>query len=406
MDNQSIVVRVLWLALLVAYPFHWYLDFGLGRFNMSMGDGVVLLVGVLWLVGLFGRRTIPIYLVPLAGFMAVSVLSIWFAWASGAVYLNTTAYVAEFLRYTGVVAWLIGVYVLARSLPRRAVQQGLLLSVGVAGVLATIAIYESLFGGVARPAGSFRNPNIFANYLVLSLALHFYISDYIRTFRGGAVVVLTVPLVLMLGVLNTGSRGGLIALASLLVLVGAISVHYRTVQPRHIVAVGSVGLGALVAVWQLNPWLFTNRILSDRNIDIRVQLWQSGLEAFLASPVVGIGLGQLRWYFEYSIDVERSAHNSVVSIGAEVGIVGLALLALVFWLVVRDVLAAKDRRVLYLLAFLVATIAQGASATNVETFRSLWLVLGLIAGLHATTISVDEVGQTIRTVPGRVWSRQ
>lgn len=406
MDKQTTGIRLLWLALLVAYPFHWYLDFGLGRFNMSLGDGVILVIGILWLIGIFGRRTVPVYIVPLTAFLAVSMLSIWFAWMSGVGYLNMAGYVAEVLNYAGAFAWLVGVYIFVRALPRQAVQHGLLLSVSVASVLSIIAIYESLFGGVARPTGLFRNPNIFANYLVMNLAVFFYLGKYIRTFRGGGLAALTVPLALMFGVVNTGSRGGLIALSSLLLLVGLISVYYRSVRPRQLLMFASVGIGALVVVWHLNPWLFTNRILSERNIDVRLELWLNGIDAFLASPVIGIGLGQLRWYFEHSIDVNISAHNSVVSIGAEAGIVGLALLAFVFLLVVRDVLAAKDRRLLYLFAFVVAAIAQGASATNVESFRSIWLVLGLLAAFTASSISAKQIGRLLREVPPNVWPRQ
>lgn len=401
MDTRSIGVRVLWFGLLVAYPFHRYLDFGLGRFNASLGDGVIFVVGMLWLLGVVGRRRVPVYLGPLGGFVVVSAVSFGLASASGAPWLDSPAYASEVVRYGGAAAWLVGVFVLARAISTTALRRGLVLSVGVACVLALVAVTESVVGGVLRPSGSFENPNIFANYLVLHLAVLLYLGPVDHGGWQATIVAGVASLVLAFGVVITGSRGGLIALATLLVFVGAIAVHRRSVRPGHLLAVGGVSAAALVAIWQHNPWLFTNRLLSDRNIDIRLQMWEHGLDAFVASPVFGIGLGQLRHYLDHTIGVERSVHNSVVSIGAEAGLVGFVLMLVVLWLVVRDVVAAEDRRLVFLLGFLVATIAQGTVATNVETFRSIWLVMGLIAAVAADSISAASLRQSVGSVFAR-----
>lgn len=387
-DRWSLV----WVLLLVAYPVHWYVDFGLGRFNVSLGDVVVVAVLMAWGCGRIGPRTVPVYVLPLAGFVVASGYSIVIASYLSPGYLDLAAYASDMLKYLGAFAWLLSVYVVGRRVSRRALYRGLAVAVAVATIVGLLTIVATLVLGQQRPSGPFQNPNIFANYLLLHLAAHLYLGPYYAAVDTRlAIGRHAVPPVVVVAIANTGSRGALIGLAAFAVLGTAVYVRRHRLPVLGLVSVGAVVVGALVAMWHLNPWLFTNRLLSDRNISVRLELWEAALEAFVTSPVLGIGIGQLRPFMMEMIGLDRSVHNSIIAVATEAGLIGLALFAVLIWLLVRDGFRSESIGPAVMVCFVLATVAQGATATNVETFRSVWIAVGLVSVTQAKRIDRTDV---------------
>jgi O-antigen ligase len=80
----------------------------------------------------------------------------------------------------------------------------------------------------------------------------------------------------------------------------------------------------------------------------RSSIWAIGVHAFLQRPVFGWGLGNFsegynRWllqqYTPLFMNWDRAAHNLLVMIGVELGVVGLALLA---WVIIEQTRALRE----------------------------------------------------------------
>ncbi|OLC36026.1 MAG: hypothetical protein AUH81_08825 [Candidatus Rokubacteria bacterium 13_1_40CM_4_69_5] len=103
----------------------------------------------------------------------------------------------------------------------------------------------------------------------------------------------------------------------------------------------------------------------------------------------GIGYGQFPSYAGYMrLWRAQVAHQTYLSMGAELGLLGLLVFLWLLWAVMRDswrVQVAKgggSRLGRICCGFAVATSVQGLF-NNVEQFRSLWITFGIVAALVA-----------------------
>lgn len=376
------VESVLLVVLVALYPFHTIVGVAGVPFNLSFGDPVVVLVGVLWAVGLVGSRRLPRYLLPVAAFGLVASASLAVNALVGGAYFSGSAAVARFAKLFGGVAWLVAVYVLAREDPAGRLPVAALASAAVAVALAWWIVYYGFVAGVTRVMWPFANPNILGNYLLLNvcLALYAWRSVLARRLEGSAVIVVPALAVLLLGILATGSRGAAIGVA--VVAVAAIvlseSVDWRQAIGGA-VAAGAFGLVAVLLALQRNPFLLS-RALSSRNIDSRIELWSVAGRAAGSNPLLGIGYGQFPWYLPTRIPGwQTGVHNTYLLLAAEVGLLGLVAFLGIFAVAVRDGIELRNRypAVLFLLAFVLGTFGQ-AVGTDVDNFRSLWLAVGFV----------------------------
>jgi hypothetical protein len=159
-----------------------------------------------------------------------------------------------------------------------------------------------------RGAGFLSDPNDLAQILLIALPLVF-----IAWRRGRGVVnffVVLLPAALLLWTTYlTHSRGGLIALAAVALMVA----RKKLGTPASMVLAGGLVLGMLALD-------FTGgRGISAADGADRLEAWANGLEMFKSSPLFGIG-------FNGFTDLhEITAHNSFVLCLAELGILGTTL---------------------------------------------------------------------------------
>jgi putative inorganic carbon (hco3(-)) transporter len=179
--------------------------------------------------------------------------------------------------------------------------------------------------------------NDFATYTVTAMPLAIYFLHagrriVVRLFAAAGLVVLT------LGFVWSGSRGGFIALAAVAIFVvlrfSAIALGWRLFAL------------ALVAVVLLTTasnqyWQQMGTIASDADYNHtaesgRLQIWRRGIGYMVDNPVLGLGPGNFQTAEgtlspfaerqQYGVGVRWNApHNSFVQIGAELGFPGLAL---------------------------------------------------------------------------------
>ena len=132
---------------------------------------------------------------------------------------------------------------------------------------------------------------------------------------------------LILMTVNTGSRGGLLAM---LTVIGVTVFHTRYRLVTTVVA-----LGLMLGGWFLLPEQYQGRyatLVSDENAnDIstgRVEIWENGLRMFSDHPVLGIGSGAFiaaNSSGEYGPPIELNPHSIYIQLLAELGLIGFVV---------------------------------------------------------------------------------
>jgi O-antigen ligase len=249
---------------------------------------------------------------------------------------------------------------------------------------------------IPRRNATFFDPNIYARFLIVVAAMALALSSAAKSWRllfllaAGGAVLLALPF--------TSSRSNWAAAALVLPLVVAIlpATGWRKV---HILAAGAgaAAVFALVAS-AVEPSLvdrFRSITSGDESLGSRSYLIRAGWQMFLDHPLFGVGLNGYRDALEdaYSSFLPQNAtiflsHSTVITIMAELGLLGLAVLALLVfrfaeagWRVYRRS-GPEDRALVAGLAGAgLAVLVSSQSEARLIEDPYLWLVLGLMAAL-------------------------
>jgi O-antigen ligase len=204
--------------------------------------------------------------------------------------------------------------------------------------------------------------------------------------------------VFFLGLALTLSRTGFIMLA-----VGLLAVWYRILREKGIlILAGSVAVFCLIAI--LLPSTVLQRVGSivpairqqRDTFGTRVRLWQAGMRMIDDRPVFGVGPANFntalpRYSGAELANLHLVAHNAYVSVGAEMGLVGLALFLIMYVLAFREAgfalrwgrrTGSKESE-LHALATEISLILvmTGALTHSSETIKFNWMCLGLAVGI-------------------------
>ncbi len=175
-----------------------------------------------------------------------------------------------------------------------------------------------------RAAGTFNNPNILSEFLVMSIPL-----VAVCGFDGQRTrVKLTARCCLLLaliGVAASFSRGAYLALLSILLLI--LVTNLRKISPLMLSLIAAVSLIPEVIISRF----FSIGLTNDFSITQRFSTWDAALQAILRSPLFGMGPG-ITNFSEFAktfgLNVPHS-HNILLQLLLEGGFVGLFLLSLV-----------------------------------------------------------------------------
>lgn len=207
--------------------------------------------------------------------------------------------------------------------------------------------------------------------------------------RGRVVATILLPL-LVISLLAAGSRGPVLgALAGMLVLFAILA---RNAEARkRLLLLALAGLGAIVLATQLVPGQSIHRSLgflsgggSGISSNGRYQLWSEAWHLFANHPLFGVGTGS---FFGFD-GLNQYPHNLILETGAELGFVGLALLAVVVGSTGLAIARAGTRLgppgrpiVAVVAAVFVAAFVNAMFSGDVTTNSELWLAAGLGLGL-------------------------
>lgn len=279
-----------------------------------------------------------------------------------------------------------------------------------------------------RPAATLYNPNMLADYLVLSVFVTLSLAR--RRRRGRVAFALAIQL---LGLLATKSNGGMIAFAAgacvwsvVAVATGPARRHARFLALAALAA-GVLGLGAwLNAEWgvgeaplrALREHTFAGRM--EHSSESRLQIWDQLERTYARSPL-GLGPGNSGALTLGIAERERpdsyrskEAHSDYLAYAIErgpLGVIGLlALTASMFLYVVLDRRAARRaadgpaRGGLWTACMAGALAASTVHSTVIEKlhFRHFWLLLALVCGSALMAAERASSGATAAAAPSEV----
>ena len=293
-----------------------------------------------------------------------------------------------------------------------------------------VAFFQYSVEGVARPSGTFFNPNFLAGYLAVAFIAVLAHTCYAKTWHlrfwstGQSALRNSLPMVMMLifvsAIALTGSRGGTLALiAGTVVVIGAR-------VGRH----GLLGLVLLAALVALIPNPIRDRALAEHQLNpasyARWHMWKGAVQEMAEHPL-GVGLGLYRYvYPRHAVSMESelfrygktayTAHNEYLQIGVELGIAGLGILLWGMALLGRESMAllrqrlTREQRTLSLsaVAGIVVILTQAAMDSNLRE-PAIAILLACYAGLVIFGRTLDKTKesaehQTMILPTPRVWA--
>lgn len=217
-----------------------------------------------------------------------------------------------------------------------------------------------------------------------------------------------IPLALFAMVL-TGTRGAL--LATLPTLVVMLVVLGRSGTAGRLLAIAIVGV-SLVVIVEFAPTALVDRVTSSNpDAEIggegavltgRAKIWTESLHAFSERPLGGVGDNAHR----AAIPTHKVAHNTLLSVLTETGVVGLLLLLLATWFVIRLVRPILFEDNWYWFSQF-ALIGIGSLSLSTEDMKPMWVIVSLAVSfaarrrLAAATTTVEAPDHTVprRTSP-------
>ncbi|TAL10558.1 MAG: hypothetical protein EPO02_07170 [Nitrospirae bacterium] len=356
-----------------------------------------------------------------------SVVAVFSGWA--AVSVVRSFYVAPSLQWLiSLCSYAVCLFVAAHLVQSVREVRGLVMVILGMGVFeAALGLYQFVWGGETRPAGTFFNANFFATYEMAVFAVVFGLLCFRRPKDGirweTPLLWLTAGTVASAFILAQ-SRGALLAFVAAVAFVG----FYRFGKPFLAVIVLGLIAGALVQ----NP--LQQRVLmvgtQDPYAYTRLAIWKNSLERIIDHPW-GVGLGLYKYTsFQYRFPVEsaiahygkraESAHNEYLQMAVELGVVGavlfLAGIALLGWEIrqtLRLPLEPWERGLVVGLAGGILGIVVHGSVDSVFHEPALVLLTILFTGMTLTLKRLRQPhGVAVWTVPfpyrpvggGLVWA--
>lgn len=239
--------------------------------------------------------------------------------------------------------------------------------------------------GRIQYVGIFSDPNDLGMLFVITLPMALYLSS-----RGGLLGLarlfwLGIAGLLLYGTYLTVSRGAVLAVA-------AIAVVY--IWRRYgLILAAACGVAGIAGIMML-PSRLSEINADESSAAGRVDAWYSGLEMFFSNPLLGVGPGN---FTEHN---ELAAHNSLVLVLAETGILGyvlwVAFVGYSFWMMSSTLPGsaggdAESERAWLEWRPIFATLLLSLVGWSVTAFflsRSyvvtLYLLTGLIVGTYIT----------------------
>ncbi|HEC84644.1 MAG TPA: O-antigen ligase domain-containing protein [Thioploca sp.] len=393
--------------LLIAFflPFERLGAYEFGNTTIRVAQILLLITGLVWFLRLVWKRSYSFVrnppLIPLSLFLVVVLASL-----TNALNIGRSVTVLIYVIFTASLAFVIPNLVVTKKQLQKVVIVLLVSFVLVSGfglfqflgdmtglpqeVTGLRELYTKDILGFTRIQSTAYEPLYFANYLLIPIAILFalFLAGN-NVIRSGWTIAL-----FSLGVVNlvlTVSRGGYLALAVTLLLIGVIYFKKLFIVRNIVIIV----IGTVVLFWVVLQTLGTGGELFTldkfqehvtnafygASYDERIETFDQAFIAWREYPIIGVGIGGFGPYVArhpYYIphDGWRIVNNEFIEILAENGIIGLLLfMSVLFVLIVRSIKAIMVARDNYLRAIMVALLGVCLGIIiQYQTFSTLYVV--------------------------------
>lgn len=383
-DFGGLSLACFWLGLGVVFTVPWrnaFFPFG----TVTIGIFVGAVFGLLWaakvLVTQRTRSPITFHLLFVA-FACLNLVSV--LWS-----IDTGRTLARSVRYVYFMGFLLALWDTFRT--RRDLHYALQAwNLGGSVLLSTIGI-KVVFDVVQRYQAYNRlsaigyGPNSTAAFLAMTVPVAWYLAQSEEA-PGGTGLTVFNYLYAVLGsaaVFATGSRGGLIAFVPVLVFMVAYGFEHPIFR-RHRRAfltagavTGTVILQAIPAVTYSRLTTLPGAILKNLQGDGRMRFWLAGFDVFRQHPFLGIGSAGFKPAMIPYFGSQHSPHNTFVSVGVDLGVVGLVVYGALLAVVVGN-LVQRDRALSRLWMTLFAVWFVAANAFGYQTAISTYALFTLV----------------------------
>jgi len=343
----------------------------------------------------------PVLTMAVVAFVAWSAISVAWADSSGTAVSSTSRFLLDVLLFPIVFGairqrdqfrWIVAAFVIG------------------AVMSAVVGLLQS---GGSRLAGGIGDPDTEAALLAAALMLDVGLIATLRSGSAARSLAVVGALIMVAGLLATGSRGGFVALAAVLVAAVLFGGRWRGR------AAGLMLVAAVLIPFYLFAFASSAAVqhLGSSSSTGRTDLWKVGIKMWEANPIVGVGSGNFETasihYVQQAgpitradliVDTPHVAHNTYLEIVDELGVPGF----LMFLVIVIGSLAAAMRAArIYerrgdtafelmaraLVLALIALLTADFFISN-EYEHLLWLLLALAPALLAVARSETGVAAT------------
>lgn len=250
---------------------------------------------------------------------------------------------------------------------------GYLVGCAIATVLLVLAKISGP-EGQRIPFAADLNINYVAYALAAGLGLLVMVHRLHTGHRVRVVMPFTFAIVILLGIVVTGTRGALLS-AAVLVLWLVVSSALRR-PPLHLwwTAVVIAATVLVTGLFDQLTLLFESGSRSTGDWSGRLKVWPLARDAWIENPVLGVGAGA----FETTNEMSIGAHNAILEIGASLGAVGVALFVAVVVSLLRVRGGLNSEQALVVGAFL-STTALSYLTGMWDLAIAGWIVLAVVA---------------------------
>lgn len=268
-----------------------------------------------------------------------------------------------------------------------------------------------------RPLGPSADPNYEALSLVMTVPLAIWLASYDERTLWKWAGRVCAP-ILAFAVFVSQSRGGLLALIVMAALAWANSVHKMRLVVGFVVAVAFMfAIGPAQMIKRLQQIQFQGQAETGAEVSTRarVELARAGVLMMAAHPVFGVGLGQFQaseyHYNPLLISLEAHphiAHNTYVQLGAEGGILTLALYLAILGVTLTACRRAQktpgvpDRTAALALAFQVGLIGIMVAEffLTAQYIKEVWVFISLTPNLYAIALHAAAMSKKTASATG------
>lgn len=261
---------------------------------------------------------------------------------------------------------------------------GTVLLINIVGLVNPSEIRGRIF------VGSTYDPNDMALLLVVALPLLFSMME--NTAGWKKLLLMVAMLTSLVMILRTGSRGGLVALVSVLGMVSyqkGLAYLLKRLPILLVLLFVVLGFASAVQMERLETIFSMGEDYNTTQQGGRLEIWKRGISIMFRNPFLGCGIDQFIIANGKMADgTWHTAHNSFIQIGAELGVTGLLLFVL---LISSSIRSLKDKEGILEKIWLVRGIRTGLYGFCIGGFFLSWAYSYVTYFLVAISIIVQKI---------------